>query len=768
MRPVPAPLLVALALWAAPVFAQDGSDKDALFGSAAPAPVAWRVPMLKTPGTRPPLIQSFPSAELIKSLRSQIKIARDDKFRKDLLDVLDTLENGAAKASSTERQGWIDSHLGELNAIVRSLPPDAPKETVHVSARAAARLNARAERWEESREFSQLALLQSPDDPEALLARSLAGSRLGDFTLAYADADRVARSSPGTSEAYTARAAAAYGLGNYLQAVEDARRALALDADDKTAFSLMKLSEGRMRTSPEFEKNQPQLADAVEREYHGMIQQLNQFEEQRRFPPERIGPSALARLTASAASRLAVKDYWGALEDADKAVALDSTDPRALYIRAVAHNLLGEYGEAVYDATRGLTVSPSEASLRDARAWAYNRMGRAHDAIADSQHAIEVDPRDAYAFANRAYANELRGDFTAMAEDYKTASEINPQFEPAYRDAARRHGLTPEPLDLNKRRSPSMLDRAVPPRARSFAAVLIASLVGGLLISLGVLHVVDGIKEQRASSRIPATSLEASYEIGKAIGQGGMGVVYEAVDRKLRRPVAVKMLRDEFKLDDDAKARFIEEARTVAELSHPAIVDIHSIVEDERGVSLVFERLDGTTLDQILAQKGRLKLREAKRILQSVCGGLAYAHAHDVIHRDLKPANVMILKDGGVKLLDFGISRHAAKASAAAVTQSVTGTPHYMAPEQEYGCVRKENDVFSLGAVLYEMLTGHRPFEGSPQAKLAKAYHRASQFVPTIPLELDALIDRALEPDPEKRIHSPAEFWRELDSIEDA
>ncbi|OGR94453.1 MAG: hypothetical protein A2V88_11705 [Elusimicrobia bacterium RBG_16_66_12] len=526
----------------------------------------------------------------------------------------------------------------------------------------------------------------------------------------------------------------------------------------------MRLSEGRTKAVPDFEKTQTRLADSVEREYHGMVQQLNQLEEFRRAPVEQLGPGGVRRLTSSAAAKLSVKDYWGAHDDAEKAIALDPTNTQALYYRSVAHNLIGEYAEAANDATRALALAPGDGALRDARAWAYNRMGRVHEAAADAQHAIESDPRDAYAFANRAYANEQRGDFAAMAEDYRTAAEINPRFEPAYRDAARRHGLDPRPLSREKDGA-SVIER-IPSKTRSFAAVLLSSLLGGLLIALGVLHVITGIKESRAAKSTPAPSgLEDSYEIGKAIGQGGMGVVYEAVDRKLQRPVAVKMLRDEFKLDDAAKTRFLEEARTVAELSHPAIVDIHAIFEDERGVALVFERLAGRTLDLILAERGRLKLPEIKRILQSVCGGLAYAHAHDVVHRDLKPSNVMLLDDGAVKLLDFGISRHAANAGAKAVTQTVTGTPHYMAPEQEYGCVRKENDVFSLGAVLYEMSTGQRPFEGSAQAKLAKAYHRPSHLVPGTPLELESLIDRALEPDPEKRISSPAEFWRQLDAV---
>ncbi len=193
-------------------------------------------------------------------------------------------------------------------------------------------------------------------------------------------------------------------------------------------------------------------------------------------------------------------------------------------------------------------------------------------------------------------------------------------------------------------------------------------------------------------------------------------------------------------------------------------MDIHNIIEDERGLYLIFERLEGRTLDQVLAERKRLPLGEVKDVLKPVCEALDYAHARDVVHRDLKPSNVMLV-DGGVKVLDFGISRHAARAGKAATTQTVTGTPHYMAPEQEYGIVRKENDVFSLGAVLYEMVTGVRPFEGAHQAKLAKSYIRASTRVHGAPLSLDVLIDDCLEPDAEKRLKSPAEFWRRLSAV---
>ena len=760
MRRISAPLLLSLLVLASAARAQDDADKDAPIGTRSPATTAWRAagPL----GSRPPLERSRASTELLKKVRAELGAEAETKAKTDLVGALSDIERGAAQASPEGRQAWIDSHLGDFNAIVRTLRKDAPAPLLQKADRAAARLNDLAERWEDSREFAEKALAYDPDDRDALISRSQASTNLSDFARGYADAERAAKLAPDSAEAYAARAAAAYGLGNYLQAVEDARHALALDPENKSAFALMKLSEGRAKKVPDFEKNEPpQLADTVERAYHGMVEQLNQVEERRQAPVEEPGPSAVARLVSSSGSKLAVKDYYGAVEDADKALALDPNNTRALYFRAAAHNLIGEYGEAARDATRGLSMQPNDAPLHDARAWAYNRMGRFVDAVADAHFALESNPRDGYALANRAYADEQRGDYEAMAEDYKAASALNPQFEPTYEDAARRHGLTPSATARDK--TVPSLDARRHKRERSFVLMLFSSLLGGLLVALGILHVSSPSKAAPAAPT-PATGIEAAYTLGKPLGQGGMGVVYEAYDRKLQRPVAIKMLRDEYKLDDSAKASFMEEARMVAELHHPSIVDIHNIIEDERGLYLIFERLEGRTLDVVLAEKKRLPLSEIKDVLKQVCAALEYAHARDVVHRDLKPSNVM-LTEGGVKVLDFGISRHAARAGKANTTQTVTGTPHYMAPEQEYGIVQRENDVFSLGAVLYEMVTGARPYEGPHQAKLAKNYIRASTRVHGVPLQLDALIEESLEPDAEKRLKSPGEFWRRLSAV---
>ncbi len=764
MKRLSAPLALAFLLALTPAHAAD--DADAPAATPAPAALNWRVmPADAGPGPSLSGLAGTPSRGLLRDFKMTLEGQPESKAKVELSLVLDDLIKSADAVKPAEQQIWIDNHLGELNHAIRTMSKDAPKAFAVQAAAQAAGLNNRAERWKEGRELADIALNYDPTDKDALIGRSQASSALGDFARGYADADAVLRRAPNEGGAWTARAAASYGLGNYLQAVEDARRALAVDPNDKTAFALMKLSEGRTAAAPKFEN--ASLAQSVEREYHGMVQQLNQVEAIRQTPPEHPAEKAVRRFVETAGSKLAVKDYHGAIGEADKALELEPDNSDALFYRAAAENLLGRYSDADRDASRGLSIAPSAAFLRDARAWAYIRMGRFADAIADANHSLEIDPKNPYAFANRGHALEGRGDYVAMAADLKAAAELNSQFEPDYRDSTRRHGLSPTPIARDNASLP-FIERNVPARARSFGVVLIFTLAGGLLIGFGLMHVNNGIRSDRDKKANPPSGIEQHYELGKAIGHGGMGVVYEARDKRLKRQVAIKMLREEFMLDDAAKKSLIEEATMVAELHHPSIVDIHGVEQDERGLYLVFERLEGRTLDELITEQKMLPLSEIKRILGPVCSALAYAHGRGVVHRDLKPGNVMLLKDGGVKVLDFGISRHAAlSGKAATTTQTVVGTPHYMAPEQEYGVIRRENDVFALGAVLYEMVTGVRPYDGTTPAKLAKSYLRPSTRVNGLSPELDALIDRSLEPDPDKRLATPAEFWTALDAIGD-
>ncbi|MDE2292671.1 MAG: serine/threonine protein kinase, partial [Elusimicrobia bacterium] len=269
----------------------------------------------------------------------------------------------------------------------------------------------------------------------------------------------------------------------------------------------------------------------------------------------------------------------------------------------------------------------------------------------------------------------------------------------------------------------------------------------------------------------PLDGLAASgIRIDSKIGQGGMGIVYAGTDTTLDRPVAVKKMREEIRSDARERERFLREAKTVASLKHPNIVEIYSIVEDGSDIYLVFEFITGKTVHDLTYGHGKLPFAYSVAVVKAVASALDYAHRRGVIHRDLKPANIMIEDDGMVKVMDFGVARQAKDSMARmSMTNTVVGTPPYMAPEQEQGIVRRESDVYALAVCLYEMLTGQLPFQGVGagmlMAKLNGTFVPVSRVAPGLPAGLDAVMARALEPDPDKRLHSAGELAEALSAL---
>jgi serine/threonine-protein kinase len=285
---------------------------------------------------------------------------------------------------------------------------------------------------------------------------------------------------------------------------------------------------------------------------------------------------------------------------------------------------------------------------------------------------------------------------------------------------------------------------------------------------------VASLGEPVAAQPAPANGLvpgliRGQYEITRQIGQGGMGTVFEGTDRSLGRRVAIKKMRDELRVNPQERARFVIEAKTVAALHHPNIVDIYAIAEDGQDVFLIFEYVDGKTAHDLVQHAGRLPIAEAARIVRASADALGYAHSRGVIHRDMKPSNVMLDAQGRVKVMDFGIARMAKDSMTRySMTNTVVGTPPYMAPEQEQGQVRKESDVYALGICAYEMLTGKLPFVGIGAGmlmnKINMSYIAPSRAIAGLPDTLDAVFQKAFQADPEKRYRTPAEFADALES----
>lgn len=258
------------------------------------------------------------------------------------------------------------------------------------------------------------------------------------------------------------------------------------------------------------------------------------------------------------------------------------------------------------------------------------------------------------------------------------------------------------------------------------------------------------------------------YEIVERIGGGGMAVVYRALDTLLNRYVSVKVLRSQFVSDEDFVRRFRREAQSAASLSHPNIVNIYDVGTEDEIYYIVMEYVDGQTLKEIILERAPLPVEEAVSIAKQICLALQHAHENNIIHRDIKPHNVLISKDGRVKVTDFGIAR-AISSNTMTHTGSVLGSVHYFSPEQARGGVADvKSDIYSLGVVLYEMVTGKLPFSGESPISVALK-HLQDHFVeprqinPAIPQSVENVILKALAKDPNVRYPSTREMYHDLD-----
>lgn len=257
------------------------------------------------------------------------------------------------------------------------------------------------------------------------------------------------------------------------------------------------------------------------------------------------------------------------------------------------------------------------------------------------------------------------------------------------------------------------------------------------------------------------------YRIGERIGGGGMALVYRAEDLQLGRDVAIKVLRGQFGSDEDFIRRFRREAQNAASLSHPNVVQIFDVGQEDDLYYIVMELVEGKTLKEMIQRHGPLLPAEAARIAMEILSALAHAHNHRIVHRDVKPHNILIARDGRVKVTDFGIAR-VTTTDTVTHSGSIMGSAHYFSPEQANGQPTGEkSDIYSMGIVLYEMVTGVLPFQGDSPITVALKHIRErvvppSQLNPEVPVELEEVILRALEKEPEDRFASADEMRQAL------
>ena len=237
--------------------------------------------------------------------------------------------------------------------------------------------------------------------------------------------------------------------------------------------------------------------------------------------------------------------------------------------------------------------------------------------------------------------------------------------------------------------------------------------------------------------------LDNRYEILERIGIGGMAVVYKGRDHRLNRLVAIKILKEELATDAEFRRRFHDESQAVAMLSHPNIMAVYDVSHTPELDYIVMELLDGITLKQYMQKKGgKLAWREALHFITQIMKALSHAHSRGIIHRDIKPHNVMVLRDGSLKVADFGIARLTSSAQAT-LTQEALGSVHYISPEQARGShIDARSDIYSAGVVLYEMITGRLPYEGDSPVAVAIQHINS---IPLSPREIDPEIPEALE-----------------------
>jgi serine/threonine-protein kinase len=265
--------------------------------------------------------------------------------------------------------------------------------------------------------------------------------------------------------------------------------------------------------------------------------------------------------------------------------------------------------------------------------------------------------------------------------------------------------------------------------------------------------------------------LKQRYKLEDPLGAGGMAVVYRALDLVLERTVAIKILREDFSGDIAFRERFHQEAKAAANLSHPNIVTVHDFGLDNGQFFIVMENIPGRNLKDIVKNRGHLPVDEAIRITVQTCAGVGYAHRAGLVHCDLKPHNILVTPDQRVKVADFGISRALASIKREERSSVVWGSPQYFSPEQAAGSAPSPaSDVYSIGVILFEMLTGQLPFKASTSDEYALLHRQAEHLSPKginprIPDKVEQIIYKVLSKEPAARYRTADQLGRVLITI---
>ncbi len=268
------------------------------------------------------------------------------------------------------------------------------------------------------------------------------------------------------------------------------------------------------------------------------------------------------------------------------------------------------------------------------------------------------------------------------------------------------------------------------------------------------------------------TLLNNRYRLVSQQGSGGMAVIYRAFDQVLKRPVAIKILRPSLITDPSFLTRFQNEAQNVARLTHPNIVTVHDVGQDRNTHYIVMEFVDGQDLKKLIRAEAPFSVGRALNLAIQICAGVGYAHRSGLVHADVKPQNVLVAEGDLVKVTDFGIAQALSDAAIGERQKVVWGSPHYFSPEQAQGeRPTPASDVYSIGIVLFEMLTGRLPFIGADQQELALAHikeppPRVTEFNPSVPAQLEQIILKVMSKEPASRYRTADQLGRILISYQ--
>ncbi|MFA5139616.1 MAG: protein kinase [Elusimicrobiota bacterium] len=599
-------------------------------------------------------------------------------------------------------------------------------------------------------------------------------------------ARKAALMDPNYAPAYSVMSKAYHDLGDPKNANQAAVKCLSLDPKDGMANAVARLTAGRgdpsSMTNPAADK--PQMREGS------------------RFFGVPGNPPAVKTVSGADLARLLqLKDYNGAAAALSRAIRAEpnNLDLRLTHISALS--MAKRYEEALAAANEALKAFPNNSKLLSSRAGINNYLGKADLALLDAEKAILADPRNAQAWLQKGLALDRLGiQRQDKLESFRKAAELNPAYRSYYEQAmALADGELARRLMGGETRAKPPAEKeggwaGLSPGIKRGLIIGVSSLLGGLMLALGlmgfggrefktkIMRLFAGLREASpnvgdmadavaaGASDGPGRTIAGSYKVVRKIGIGGMGIVYEGLDTALGRRVAVKKMREEIRMDNRERERFLQEARTVATLHHPNIVDIYAIVDDGQDAYLVFEFVDGKTLSELLQTRKRLPYAEALALTKGVAAALEYAHGKNVVHRDLKPSNIMMNAERQIKVMDFGVARQAKDClGRLSMTNTVVGTPPYMAPEQEQGMVGRGSDIYALAICFYELLSGELPFGGVGAgmllAKMNKTYIPLSRKLDGLPQGLDRVLDKALDPDPARRHPSAADLYRELAAL---